>query len=685
MVHQAAGRLATAFILSIVFSVPQAHAAGKKPPALTPEMKAQIVANSVKVVGQYLNQAKRTVSNYNGTLVSINKRRQDFETKESKIREQSYTAEKEHEKNDVSLRQALSDDYKTQTTALIVPRITQLHQTFLNFVDRYRAQGGLVPGSAEYIEGDTLKATRPAMAEIVRSQDRDLDRVKQIVNNLSRFVEDIGRELETLGNNPKDSIARFGFDHYYTRLLQRIESRRTLARTASVMFNGLTSENVAQRPTYRCSNVVTYSVNTFNQNLDYAKAQIGSDYQPWVDLINDRVLAKFYNGDSTTPGWISSWRGCSENKKQNVENYRKDIEREISRNNIELAKQLDFARGDLEFEIAIIDSEIEVLQHHASQFSSILNAAAIQGTIVNRTAYPNAWKKTITAQVNNLESENSFYPALFQATDLLLGRALDEIKTLPAITDPQNRSAEMRLVAEKLASIRSAGFSRLIEQLDSVNDQLSTMSRSIGGGEVFLEETINNYARSTNAKVTFWKAEQDRLPQTLSISAAAVTQARDNFNKSLELKKLTINVLAEYAENRQKLYKNLDLLQQKFGGQQFNPLYSELASQLLNAIVVKRSADYSKVREDLKAAVTSFLASFKGVKPIPLVKLVAAKKGKAAGGSLVSALQKARKELAKDLSGQIDKASSGYLDGYVLSGLISESARIAKHLDELGI
>jgi hypothetical protein len=639
------------------------------------------VTRSIKSLSTLLIQARKHVTAANKKLQVMNTKRNDLVTKEGLLNEKAVTANSEHTKNELALKLALFDDYRTQTSALIVPRITDLHSTFLGFVDRYRAQAGLVSNSPEFIQGNTYRSTRPAMAEIVSSQNRDLLRIKEIIQSQSNFIQSIENELNSLSSDSNSNLTRFGFDHYYTILLERFDAQQEIAQTATVLFNGLDNKSKARPVATRCQHT---NLPTFSSNLNYVLSRIGTSYEDFDKSVTEDVSLDFYDGNPTTkrPGYISGWRGCSQNKQNNAENFRRDIERESARGNIELAKQLDFARADLDRDITVINSEAETLQHHSNQIRSVLRSSALQGAKEILDIYPNAWKRTATAHVNNLITENLLYPALMLSSDLLLERALNEIRLLPGITDLQNRRAEMKLVAEKLQSIRLAGFARVLEQIDSVSDQLSTMSLSIGSGESFLEETISIYGLSARTKTTYWKAEQDKLPATLASSTTRVIQTRDNFTKSLELKKATEQIAEQYKLNRETLFKELNLLQDKFGNSNFNPIYSELAARLISKVA--KNPQYIAVKPALTSAITNYLSSFQGIKPSALISRIVAKPArKTAKITLPTMLERERKVMMPKLVGEIDLVSQSYLEGRSLSAVLSNSQKIYDILDSV--
>jgi len=141
-----------------------AHAETLNPKTVKAE---RTVLGTKKVLGLFLTSARKQISALNDELVNLENKRQDVNSQEGTQITRLAKARTAHEENEKSLRKALNENYRTETTALIVPRITELHQSYLSFVDRYRAQTGITPNDPSYIEG-TTRTLRNAMAEIVQ-------------------------------------------------------------------------------------------------------------------------------------------------------------------------------------------------------------------------------------------------------------------------------------------------------------------------------------------------------------------------------------------------------------------------------------------------------------------------------------------------------------------------------------
>jgi hypothetical protein len=666
-------KISTRIVTSTIVCLCWLTSATAEVPSAKNAKTALTTQGTKKVLDLFLKSARKQISALNDELVNLENKRQDVNSQEGTQITRLAKARTAHEENEKSLRKALNENYRTETTALIVPRITELHQSYLSFVDRYRAQTGIVPNDPSYIEG-TTRTLRTAMAEIVQSQNKDLQRIKDIVRNRMTFLNQTQEELNLIRQNTNTSQTRFGFDHYLNLLLQKVDAQREIAQTSTVIINAKDYLSRSTQPVLRCNETQTITPFTAILSEVAALSKTYSSFKDFTDNVSTQIMSKYYLSKNNIPTYITHWSGCSTNQRNNADNFRRDVERELARNNRELAKQLDRERANLEYEMTVTLEELDTLINHQNQIDSITRSAANQ-TVDGLGSNSSAWGKTVLAHTSNLTAGAEFYPAIMRATDDLLKRASDELRTLGTLTDPVAQSAEIAIVNEKLLAIREAGFSRLIEQIDSVNDQLQTMSLSIAGGELFLSDTLNSYAIGTRTKALFWKSEQDKLPAVLAASATAASLARDTYTKSLSLLKVATEDVELCSLLKNKLFDNIDTLKNKFGNSRFNPIYSELTNKLLEP--VKQKKEYKQAKTQIDQMIKDYLASFSGIlekKPGKVIYAEAlAKKPRAGNGPLFAPLNKNRLFLSKNILGVINMLSASYLERRTISEVLAES------------
>ncbi len=573
-----------------------------------------IVSQSVKVIEQLAIAARPHVTEANSRLQDLQTRAQQLNGVQQRLESDLQLARQSHTENENQLKSANADLYGAQTRGVALPAVAELHGRLLSQVPAFQDQA-LDPSSPRFLEGDIVLALRPAMARVVDSQDRYVARVGDTMNLASTFLQTVKNELLAVATNPNNALVRFGSDHYLNLLLQRLDAQRTGLKNAATFFQGKTIEGDDALLTSDCP---TFLLTTFAEDLGTVRAAVSTlPYRSTVatdpsfqKTMNEEILP-VYNGLPGNPGWISHWGSCIGSAANNIAVLTNDINREYARNNIELARQLDVQRADLDYRRAIYLIERDIVVHRRDQLLAILSSIAAQASTTNLNQYPEAWRKTAYANIDNLEFIATVFPRLIDASVDLLNRAEAELMTLQTVFDPVALAAEMRLVANKLDAIQLYGYDLLREQFSSVHESLHVMSVGIASGERSLSEAIDVYNNATVTKFDFWSQQLQELPTTISSAEADVAAATQAFQDSLAFLQDLEPRLETFRTGRREFTTALNSLVSRIAAARFNPIYTGLVTLLLDNASL--SPKVEKVRKPIEAAARSFLGRFKGI------------------------------------------------------------------------
>jgi len=573
-----------------------------------------IISQSVKVIEQLAIAARPHVTEANTRLQDLQTRAQQLNAVQQRLESDLQLARQSHTENENQLKSANSELYGAQTRGVALPAVAELHGRLLSQVPAFQDQA-LDPSSPRFLEGDIVLALRPAMARVVDSQDRYVARVGDTGDLASSFLQTVKSELLAVASNPNSALARFGTDHYLNLLLQRLDAQRTGLRNAATFFQGKTIEGSDELLTSDCP---TFFFSTFSEDLALVRAAVSTlPYRStlatdpsFLKTMNDEILP-VYNGVPGNPGWISHWGSCIGSAANNIAVLTNDINREYQRNNIELARQLDIQRADLDYRRAIYLIERDIVIHRRDQLLAILSSVAAQTSATNLSQYPEAWRKTAYANIDNLDYVAAVFPRLIDASVDLLTRAEAELMTLQTVFDPVALAAEMRLVANKLDAIQLHGYALLREQFTSVHESLHVMSVGIASGERSLAEAIDVYNAATATKFDFWSQQLQELPVTISNAEADVAAATQAFQDSLAFLQDLEPRLDAFKTGRREFTTALNSLLSRIAAARFNPIYTGLMTLLLDNASL--SPKVEKLRKPIEAAGRSFLGRFKGV------------------------------------------------------------------------
>jgi hypothetical protein len=519
---------------------------------------------------------------------------------------------------------ALKAFYGTKVHSLTTSAILNLSTKLRDQVQAFRDQA-INSSSTSFISGDPLLGRRRAMAQIVLSEKAYLGQVTNILKATSTWLTSLQSELKTVSGQRDPQSITFGFSHYLTTAQQRLDARRTQLLKASAFFNGKNPDGSTAEPKFECSGTSSSSFRSFTGDLAIVEQwsvapRLYTSTDPnavtWLRLMNEAAIIA-YNGDAPAGqiGYIKSWSNCINSKTRNIQILTNDITRALQRGELELAKTFDLQRSQLDFEKIVLDAQLAVVTHRRDQFLSILNSAGAQGTADSLTAFPDAWRRTITAHVKNLNEVAETFPGLFAAAIALLDEAQTEMSALSSLQDWKEIQSRLALVAGNIEIIKKDGFDRLISQLESADESLGVMGAGVADGDILLTEALAIYETSTRAKVDFLAGENARSAERIAAAQAradtafkALTDARTSMLTSVSNSKI-------FKETSEELDRAFRLYYSTSGASRGNPLYDGLVNELLRRASEKPSVARQKaaVEQQLKAR----LAAFPGISLTP--------------------------------------------------------------------
>lgn len=572
-----------------------------------------VITQSVKVIEDLAIAARPHVTDANTRLQDMKTRASKLAGIQKNMESELQLAKTTHTANENQLKAANASLYGAQTGALALPSVADLHGRLLGQVDVFSSQA-IDQFSDDYLGGDIVLALRPAMSRVINSEDQYVMEAGATVNIASTFLATVKGELLTLAANPSATLARYGTDHYLSLLLERLDAVRVGVSNVSTFFQGVNINGQSEYPNSEC---LPFELTTFSQDL--AQVREFARTLPYRPLVPDGPsfiaamsgLLVTYNGETGNPGWISHWGACISSMVNNINVLNSDISRELLRGNLELARQLDIQRADLDFKRVIYTIERDIIAHRRDQLNAILSSASAQASKDNLIAFPDAWRQTVYANIDNLEYISVVFPKLLKSSIELLNRAQDEIESLQLISDPVELASQMRVVASKLDAIQAKGYSLLKEQFTSVHESLHVMSIGIASGERILSEAIDVYSLATQTKFDFWSGQVQALPDTISQAEADVASANEAFAQSLAFIQDLQPRLEAFKASKLEFTNALNAIVSRVTAARFNPIYNGLLAMVLDNASFNPKVD--AMRKPIESAARAFLARFQGI------------------------------------------------------------------------
>jgi hypothetical protein len=324
-----------------------------------------------------------------------------------------------------------------------------------------------------------------------------------------------------------------------------------------------------------------------------------------------------YDGNQQTgaPGYIQAWDSCISSKSNSIRILTNDINRALERGEQELAQTLDLQRAQLDFEKTVLEGQLQVVSHRREQLARIMSSAAAQASSADLAAYPDAWRKTVTAHAKDLSDVSTAFPELFATATTLLNDAETELNSLDGLENWEEIQTRLKFTVRNIEIIRKDGFERLLSQLESVDESLDAMATGIADGDSILSEALAVYEAKTATVVEFLQAEMGRIPAKIAAAQSRTVATSDALSKALGAMSTSAGKLKLFQDKLKELNDATRLYYSTFGLSRLNPIYTGLIDELVKRASTKKAV--AKQQAELKRQLQQTLSAFNGTIVVP--------------------------------------------------------------------
>lgn len=520
-----------------------------------------------------------------------------------------------HDLNRKNLAEALSNQFAVETTQIVIPAMVDYNKKLLDLVPNYLDQA-VYRGSRNFIGGRFIERRR-TIGAIIRSQMAALDDIRGAIQESDRFISTVSRELLLFQRESNQPIFEFGRDHYFNALLSRFAAQQQMLESVLIHYLGENLSGRSERPLLCSVEGSVHPVSYFLEEVEWIETlasfyDLGStleytDYREWVQG-PITSWQQDYDGFEDIPGRISGFSYCSTVKLNIARERQQRVAVELELGNRELAEKLDILRQESQNEADLLAFQLaNAVRANRGQLGLIPSTAAI----LSADDDPDAWHRAVQAHIKNLKQFSAMMPDLIVAASRLLRRAEVQIEELAAFKDADEQRAAAGNTIEKLDTIRSVGYKRLLDEIKLANGSLDTMSRNGSGGEPGLEDAIRSYQRSMELTFDSREIEELLLPQKLAEARDEVEEQQKRFDNSRVFLNNADLALKQFQSSRELLYAGIQKVNAVLGQLRFNPLFLEVKNMLLEPFL--GDPRFRRIQVKLENRLEKMLEKFNGL------------------------------------------------------------------------